>query len=443
MPDFLNKSPGAEGDEETPRKNIMRRFVLKEISAVDVPAQEPALATIMKRRDKTEGIDTGTGPDGKPKKTEDEDDEKEKKVRKARLMMLTTEVDDHQHSVSLHRYTIEEGGGHTSHEGGSAEESHSHPFVLNEDGTVEIGIVNGHSHEVTVSVLDRLRANMISPSSGESVLAAAKRMLDDIGDKADKSASTHLNTAENGGTSKESTMDKDQTFTAAQLDEAVQKAVAEAVAPVQAELDIAKAEASMSDEQRDYAKSLSSEDREIFVALSGEDRNSEIAKAKEEDQVVYKAVNGTEYRASDDPRLVAMAKERDEDRKEVIKAQAAAKNAELTKRAETELANVPGTVETRVALLKAVDGIENEEVRGEVTKSLVAHNAAMGDALTTVGTTQGQDLNTVQKSAGANEAEAELDRLAKERATAESEDYFTAYEKVSESNPQLLAKALG
>ena len=37
-----------------PKKNIMRRFRMSEISTVDVPAQEGAVATIMKNMRKAE-----------------------------------------------------------------------------------------------------------------------------------------------------------------------------------------------------------------------------------------------------------------------------------------------------------------------------------------------------------------------------------------------------
>ena len=150
MPDSFHKSPSEKGYKGKGKKRIMRTFKLNEISAVDFGAQQPALATLIKRRPEEEG-----------------DDEL---VEKA--VMLTSSVDNHQHGVHLSRWTLEEGGGHTTHDGGTTDSSHSHSFVINQDGTIVVGEVNGHTHDVDVTAfLQRMRLQTVVE---EPVIVARK-----------------------------------------------------------------------------------------------------------------------------------------------------------------------------------------------------------------------------------------------------------------------------
>lgn len=64
---------------------------------------------------------------------------------------------------------------------------------------------------------------------------------------------------------------------------------------------------------------------------------------------------------------------------------------ELEKRAETEAGMLSGEVSVRAALLKAVDGIEDEELRGKVRETLKAANAAHEIALREKGVSAPED----------------------------------------------------
>lgn len=198
--------------------------------------------------------------------------------------------------------------------------------------------------------------------------------------------------------------------------------------------------AAMNADHRAHYDTLDDDAKKAFVEKSDDDRNAEIAKATDSDPVVYTADDGTEYRKSDDERLVKLAKDRDADRKEAIRLQAAAKDADLSKRAETDLANFPGDIETRKAILRKVDEIENEDVRKAASDALKAQNAKLASAFEVIGV---QGSPSFEKSHDRQSAVAELDRLAKERASKESESYVDAYAKVSEANPELLQKAVG
>lgn len=113
--------------------------------------------------------------------------------------------------------------------------------------------------------------------------------------------------------------------------------------------------------------SLSGPEKAHFDRLGGPAQDAFLAKTPAEraemTKVVFTDRKGRQYFASDDPRLVEMAKDRDEEFAENQKQLAEAKAAGLSNRASTELAHLSGTVEQRTALLAAVEGIADQEVR--------------------------------------------------------------------------------
>ena len=98
-----------------------------------------------------------------------------------------------------------------------------------------------------------------------------------------------------------------------------------------------------------YAKSLPADKLEGFLALPEAER---VAKATP----IYKAADGTAYFASDDPRLVSMAKSRDEQAVEIAKANDRAEAVTFEKRADAEIPHLLGTAAERALVLKAIDG---------------------------------------------------------------------------------------
>lgn len=172
---------------------------------------------------------------------------------------------------------------------------------------------------------------------------------------------------------------------------------------------LAKAEAilALSPEQRAHYDGLAGDAQDEFLGKSAEDRESivkaELAKASDENAVVYTDSEGTEFRKSDDPRLVAMAKRADEERKARIAAETLRKADELKKRAD-EFKHLPGEQETKVELLKAVDSITGD-AREKVMELLKAHDGGLKDAFEKRGTTEGKD--------GGESPKAQFDELVK------------------------------
>jgi hypothetical protein len=195
--------------------------------------------------------------------------------------------------------------------------------------------------------------------------------------------------------------------------------------------------------QKAHYDTLDADGKDAFLKMDAGDMDAAIKSAEVEkaaaDPVVYTADNGDEFRKSDDPRLVKMAQERDSERKENIRLQKKAEDDALAKRAETELTNLPGDLGVRKALLKAAESIEDEATRTGALDALKAHNAQMAPAFSVVGTSAAPD---VLKSSDGASAQAELESLAKSRAAEKGEDFYTAYEAVSEANPALLQKAM-
>lgn len=203
-------------------------------------------------------------------------------------------------------------------------------------------------------------------------------------------------------------------------------------------LEVAKKEAALTDAEREIYKSLEGDAKHDFLFATAEERQTEVAKRQESNPVVYKAANGTEFRKNDDPRLVAMAKERDQERADFLKMQAEREQERFEKRATEELPNLPGDVKTRAAVLKAIEGIEDETVRAEALKSIKAHNAKMAGAFKEVG------AGGLKKGAGETEGAAydELERLAKEYQKAHPEvSFYDAYAMVEDANPDLAKRA--
>ena len=107
--------------DKKPKRRIMRALKINEISGVDNPAQQGAIATIMKRNDGQDFEKYASGP-----------------------AVLTTSENGHSHVIYLNSYDgVALNGGTTSHQ-----DDHSHPWIMDPDGNVVIGEARGHTHGV-------------------------------------------------------------------------------------------------------------------------------------------------------------------------------------------------------------------------------------------------------------------------------------------------------
>ena len=366
-------------------KRILKEFKLTEISAVDKPAQAPAVATIMKRND-----DAIT-----------------------KRYLLTTGNIGHSHLLYMDKWDTVNGGGETSWT-----EGHDHPFVINEDGSITIGEALGHTHEISTNVSDIIK-NGLSEDMVTEVLALTKSSFD------------KPNSAELGG----SKPAHKEELHMPDISKAEHQTALDQITSLKKSLAIAVALGAMNDLTKSHYQTLSEADQTAFISKSTAEQDEVITKALEANAVIFTSADGTEFRKSDDPRMVAMAKRADEADAALAKSQEQAADLAIEKRATSEFSNLPGEVASQVALLKAVAGIENKESREAVEGILKSHNANLSSVTMTLGSSE------VNKAAG--NAGAELDNLAKAHVAANpTVTYLDAYDVVANANPELYNKAV-
>lgn len=182
------------------------------------------------------------------------------------------------------------------------------------------------------------------------------------------------------------------------------------------------------------------EARDAFLAKDAAGQTAELEKAAGDDPVVYTTLDGIDLRKSADPALVAMAKRADEDRRSAALEKAARVNLELEKRAETELSKLGGTMAGKKALLKALDGIEDEDLRKSAKEVLTSANeiAGKGNIFEKRGHSEAPSL---EKSS----AESKLDKMAEDLSKSKSISLEKAYDEVlgTEEGQKLYAETLG
>ncbi len=367
-----------------PKKKIMRALKINEISGVDVPAQEGALMAIMKRATPE---DAGTFE---------------------KSSALTSPEDGHSHLVALNGPPdgVDLVSGETSWQDG-----HTHPWVMMGGGEIVIGTATGssgnpHIHRVMHMSKAELSAEdkkKLSPDDKKKVEDELGLDASDDGDEKKKKTKKNAPADVAGTTVGEENPMTDKTL----------KAAEPTVAELQAQLANANALASMTDIEKAHFLTLKGDDATAYLGKSAEDRTA-IAKAADAkiqkantdaDPVEYTTLDGIELRKSVGVAFIAMAKSNDDLRKRLDASEGARTQDVLEKRAETELAHLPGTPAERAALLKAVDGIKDEGQRNASLAALKAQNASLGQSFDTIGHLH---VNPVVGS-----PDAELDTLAK------------------------------
>ena len=172
-------------------------------------------------------------------------------------------------------------------------------------------------------------------------------------------------------------------------------------------------------DERAHYDALDDAGRQSFLELGTEAQTEAVQKAAvakaDANPVIYKSLDGEEFRKNDDARMVAMAKRADEQAKIIAKQAEDAEKTAYAKRAEDELPNLGGDVPGRAALLKAIDGIEDDELRKSAGEALKSANIAAGDNFTSKGHSFGRTgaAGSVAKAATANEFEAAVQDVMK------------------------------
>lgn len=354
-----------------PKKRIMRKFKMTEISSVDKPAQGGALSVLMKRNDGHNSV-----------------------IEKR--FYMTEANEGHSHLLNLNDNSRNNMGGETSYTN-----SHDHPYIIGDNGVITIGEAHGHTHSITMTVSEILK-------NGYTEEESMKKMFD---------SSVYKKGAANSSGSKH-----EETIMPENKD-AVEKA-AKDLKIVKAQLATATALATLSDIQKAHYNGLDDNGKESYLAKSDVERTADVDIAKSSDPVIYKSLDGTQFNKSDDPRMVAMAKQADANANALEKANKQNADMAIAKRVEKELTNLPGDLVAKSALLNAVESISDAEVKKSVTAILTSCNSSIAKAFEEIGS-QENDIN--------KKAEDELDSLAKAYAEKHDVNISKAFEKVLET----------
>lgn len=175
----------------------------------------------------------------------------------------------------------------------------------------------------------------------------------------------------------------------------------EELAALNARLALAEKLNGLNDKERAYFTRLSGTERESFLSKSLADR-AELLKP------CFTSKNGTEYTAADDPRMVAMAKERDADREEMDKKLKEASQQTIMAQVDSQLGHLPGTREERAVLLGAISDIKDPAMRTYAIGILTMKEATAKKGFVRQGA-GGNKTPTV----GADDPQAKMDALVK------------------------------
>lgn len=210
------------------------------------------------------------------------------------------------------------------------------------------------------------------------------------------------------------------------------------VEALQSELDVTKAElakaevlAKMSDAAKKYMAKLDDKEKEAFLSLSPEDQEKKVSTVTKADETLE--VSGQTIRKSEvgdgvfavmkaQAAQMAAAEER------IAKAENDAAMERLAKRADDEMAHLPGDRVFKARVLKAADSLSAEDQTAFAALVKSANDALKG-AFEEHGVKKGKEV--------ASSANAALDEVANEIAKRDSIPVHKAYERAIAERPEL------
>lgn len=283
---------------------------------------------------------------------------------------MTTPAHGHVHLIDVTDEDRLRGGGNTlwCDEGC---DYHRHPYIIGKGGEITIGMMMGHTHEIM---------------SIEAVKAAASPPL-----------------------ASESTTEKGEEMDTKEIAKLQALAV-------------------MTDDQKAHYGKLDAHAQENFIAATPDQRAARVAATVEksacDNALVYTAKNGAEYRKSDDPRLVQMAKDRDADM--------AAAEVQKAAQIEVEAINLAKSwthmgepMEEKIAKAKTILAA-SPEVQRVTLASIEAHKAALAPLFKSIGARDGGVGGQSEQA----EATQKLNEMAQELSAKDGSSFAIAYDKV-------------
>ena len=429
-------------DPKKPRKRrIMREFTIEELSAVDKSAQAHARMTIMKRE-----TDVDQLPELIAKRYLDPQDGAisfveavEHELADERYYAACREVQPALYAleVSLKATAVD-----------ADMDSNSKQTMMRNSVEDFLSVIRTRWPEVE----EALAKNFVGDDSGDgtaikqgdtTMTADEKKQIDDL-EKSVADLTKQLAAATKGS---------EDATAAAKLQEELD-AVTAKVAEAAAELEKAKTEAaeaatkaaedldkaSMSAAEKEHMASLDKEGKGKFLAMSADERKKALKKSLDGDETLE--VAGREIRKSvvgEDQFEIFKSQQVqiDKQSQELVKSEERRSKAELTKRAETELENLPGDLDAKIKVFKALVEMD-EDARKPLEDMLEAGNKAVSAAFKQIG--HGGGDGDVPAATEFNKRVAEVKKRedcsateAMQKAREEYPDEFEAYQ--NSSNP--------
>lgn len=186
----------------------------------------------------------------------------------------------------------------------------------------------------------------------------------------------------------------------------------------------------LSGAEKTHYDGLSEADQAGFLSATAEQRAAELtekaAAEQADDPVVFEGVDGIRVLKSQGSEFLSMAKNLDALTRKAARLEQEQVDATFRKRAEGDFAGLPGSVDTRVALLKAVESIE-DDAKEQALQMLKAHADSFSAMEGTLGM-GGEDFAKESISS----AHDELERLAKAHQVANpAKTYAKAYQEIT------------
>ncbi len=348
-------------------KNVMEEFQIDFLSPVDRPAQAPAQAVLMKRQGDAKPGDIvwkGDTPG-----------------------IMTSEDEGHAHIVWLWGTA-----GETTMQRLEGEEGHhDHPWTLEPDGSVRIGANAGHSHtidptRVTAALVEMQKRLSEEDEPEETDPPEAKKGSGEYDDAT--SGDSGRRRRRRGARKGEDDMP---------ADEKTLKALEAKIEKADERNALLGLLVGMTDVEKAHFDGLDDAAKPEFATSTHDERAALIEKVEKarnaDDPVIYTCTDGTQIRKSHGDMVALLAKRADAADARADAAQKVAKVADLRKRAEDTMGNLPGTLEEHVSHLEAIDSIEDEDAREAALKAIRVSNSNLAKGFQRVGSASGgQDL---------------------------------------------------
>lgn len=314
--------------------------------------------------------------------------------------LLTSEEAGHQHGISVETYANELYINVMYAKSEGADSGHYH-VLTRVDGAFVVSTNEGHNHTVDSSLISDALLSQLSKGEAKDTITKQQAELltavsfDGITTKSENDMSDALK--------------KKLEDAQAKLDKQAVTIANQAVV------------ASFTPTTKAFHDGLSAEDQVSFIGKTDADRVATMEMAKSSNPVVYTSTDGTEFHKSDSAVMVKMAKQIDVQAVQLAKGEALNKHSALVKRAGVELGNVTGEDTTKIALLGAIDTIEDEETRKGALAIMKAANTSGALSLETLGTQKVEDVA---------KAEDKLDKMVTDFAKDKKVNVAEAYTKV-------------